>query len=141
MKGKLLSEFIGGTTVTSFHALCEEYCSRLNELTVPEALKRLKWHQNAGHTVVVESASLEDWIRPWAGQYDVSQVIATRLKVDAGLISGGLAGANCSGQEKVNRFLAEYPDRNDYVLYVYGDGATDREILELADHPFLKCFN
>lgn len=141
VKGRLLSEFLGDMQVAAFHKMCEEYCRRLNELTVPEALDRLRWHQAAGHTVVVESASIEDWIRPWASQHGVDQVIATRLKVDSGRITGGLAGDNCSGKEKVIRFLAEHPDRGEYVLYVYGDGATDQEILELADHPFLKCFS
>ena len=48
---------------------------------------------------------------------------------------GTFSTANCYGQEKVNRFLAEFPDRSEYVLYAYGDSAGDKELLALSDYP------
>jgi HAD superfamily hydrolase (TIGR01490 family) len=140
VKGRLLTVFLAGLSERDLTEMCLAYRSRLEELVVPEALARLRWHQDAGHTVVVESASLAAWIRPWAAGHGIDRVIATELRIDEGTVQPGLAGPNCAGPEKVVRFLAEFPDRDRYQLYVYGDGRTDREMLALADHAFLGRF-
>ena len=140
-KEALLRTFLVDVSPQAFTDLCVDYQARLISKTNPVALKRLRWHQRQGHTVIVMSASLEDWVKPWAKQYGVGTVIASRLEITKGRITGKLKGLNCYGPEKVVRLLAEFPHRDTYRLYVYGDGKSDAEILAFSDEPFLKRFS
>jgi len=140
-KEQLLALFFTGLSVAELAVLGDAYVERLDKRVIGEAIDRLVWHQERGDLVVVESASLEAWVKPWAASHGVGQVIATRLEERDGLITGQFNGENCSRQEKARRFLEAFPDRESYELFVYGDGANDAEILELADHPFLRCYS
>ena len=65
----------------------------------------------------------------------IEKVLATEIDTIDDLIVGTFSTANCYGQEKVNRLLAEFPDKSEYVLYAYGDSAGDKELLALSDYP------
>jgi phosphoserine phosphatase len=67
-------------------------------------------------------------------------VIATEPEIKNGVLTGRFSTPNCYGQEKKRRFLEKYPDRDRYILYVYGDSNGDKELLEMADKPFFRCF-
>lgn len=140
-KEKLLTSFLAGMSLKEFGQMCGSYVSRLDRLVVPEAMERIIWHQQHHHVVIIASASLEDLLSPWAKRYGIDDVLATRLEVINGVITGRLAGPNCSGPEKVNRLLEIFPVRKDYELFVYGDGATDTELLHFADHANLRAFS
>ena len=103
------------------------------------ALNKLNWHQKHGHECVLISASIEDYLVPWAVQAGFSKVIGTRLAVDAnGLLTGKFLAKNCYGPEKVRR-LEEYLGILDqFEIYAYGDSRGDKELLGIADHPFYK---
>lgn len=68
---------------------------------------------------------------------NIETVLATEIKVRDNIIEGTFSSENCYGQEKVNRLLAQFPDRNGYILYAYGDSAGDKALLALADYPTL----
>jgi len=100
---------------------------------------RLKWHRGQGHTVVIVSASYEDYLCPVAEHLEVDAVLATRLEVGSdGVLTGGLLGRNCRADEKVHRLHAWMRDAginpNDATVWAYGDSAGDRELLAAADH-------
>lgn len=139
-KEALLTTFFKGTPTQHFDTLCRQYTARLNKITNPDAIERVRWHQQRGDTVIIISASPENWIMPWARQHNIDHIIATKLEVIDGALTGKLATPNCHGQEKVTRFLAEYPNRETYELYMYGDGKSDRQMFALADKPFLRTF-
>ncbi len=102
---------------------------------VVEALHR---HADAGHTVVLVSASFEVYVRPLAELLGAHDVLAVRLEVDEhGILTGRLDGPNCRGPEKVVR-LHDWLDRNAggraaVHLSAYGDSRGDRELLADAD--------
>lgn len=136
-KEKLVGHFLKGTSLDSFNDVCEEYKSRIDQICHNETLNRLKWHQEQGHEVLIVSASLRNWIEPWAESVGVSTVLATEIEVaEDNIITGRFASRNCFGQEKVNRLKAIYPEK-DYLLYAYGDSSGDKELLEYADFPTL----
>lgn len=135
-KEKLLAYFIKGKSFDDFLKKCEEYESQINEICHQQTLDRMKWHQDQGHEVLIISASLEDWIKPWAVSKGVSTVLATQIEVKGDVITGRFSSQNCFGQEKVNRLKAIYPIKN-YLLYAYGDSSGDKELLEYADFPTL----
>ncbi|MDR0825300.1 MAG: HAD-IB family hydrolase [Prevotella sp.] len=136
----LFSYFFGGKKESDFNAVCERYASRINEITVPEAIAKIRRHQQDGHAVIIASASVYNWIAPWAKSMNINAVIATRIEVKDGIITGKFHGANCHGQEKVERLMELYPDRDNYQLYAYGDSNGDKQLLEIADYPFYRRF-
>ena len=140
-KEKLLKLFLLNMEVAEFNKLCESYSKRIQNIANPDALERLRWHQEQGHATLVISASIEDWIKPWAKQMKINNVIATKLEHNSNKLTGKLSGKNCRGEEKVVRFQKEYPDYKRYQLYMYGDGKSDQQMFNIADFVFKKKFN
>ena len=104
-----------------------------------DVVDSLQAHLDAGDTVLLISASFEVYVRPLGELLGVHDVLASRLQVDGGVLTGRLDGPNCRGPEKVVRLLA-WLDRHaggrDAVhLSAYGDSTGDRELLANADEP------
>lgn len=102
-----------------------------------DTVGHLHWHRAAGDLVVLISASYEVYLRPLAAAIDVDEVLATRLAVVDGRLTGALDGTNCRGPEKVRR-LHEWLDRLGVGragahVTAYGDSTGDRELLIDAD--------
>ena len=102
---------------------------------------RLRWHQKEGHTVVLVSASFENYLGPIASKIGVSHVLATRLKVlenstGVEILSGNLFDENCRGVEKVQRFREWAASQPGSVFrYAYGDSSGDQELLQASGAP------
>ncbi len=105
-----------------------------------QAIEKLNWHQQQGDRVIVVSASMEDWLKPWCDSKGV-ELLATSLLSDNGIISGEFATPNCHGEEKVNRIKALL-NLSDYDrIFAYGDSSGDTEMLAIADEGFYRKFN
>ena len=104
-----------------------------------DVVARIRWHLDAGHRVVIVSASYEQYVRVVADHLGVHGVVATRLEVSGDVCTGRLLGLNCRAAEKVVRldaWLAEHGlSRAGLTLWAYGDSAGDRELLAAAQHP------
>jgi HAD superfamily hydrolase (TIGR01490 family) len=137
-KEKLIARFYKNMEVTRFNAICLSFYPIINRFIRTEVVREMKQHLDNGHKVVIVSASIENWIQPWADHNGIDTVIATRLEVDpAGKLTGRFASPNCNGGEKVRRILALYPDRDNYTLIAYGNGRGDRAMLQVADQKHL----
>ena len=106
---------------------------------MPDALRRSNQLRTNGFEIAVISASAENWIRNWSDRYRL-KLIATKLEVKNGLITGRIEGRNCYGEQKVVCIreqwnLTEYED-----IYVYGDTSGDKPMLALATKSFYKPF-
>jgi phosphatidylglycerophosphatase C len=103
----------------------------------PAVVARLQAHRDAGHEVVIVSASLTDYLDPAAALLGVCTVLATRLEVGPdGRCTGELAGPNVRGPEKAVR-LDAWLGGEPAVVYAYGDSHGDAELLARADHGVL----
>jgi phosphatidylglycerophosphatase C len=140
-KSKLCKIFFSGYRHQDFIIAGSRFMTKLNKSVNPEALKKVKWHQEMGHHVVIISASVENWIIPWALDHGINEVLATKMEVVHNGLTGELLTENCHGIEKVNRLLAAYPDRASYTLFAYGDSDGDKELLAMSDFPYYQCFN
>ena len=139
-KAKMMTHFFGGWEARRFHEAARRYAlDHLDAIVRPEAMERIRWHREQGHTVVIVSASMGCWLQPWCDKEGVA-LIASKMQIEAGRVTGALDGPNCYGEEKVRRIRAVYDLEDFETVYAYGDTAGDRPMLALADEGFFKPF-
>lgn len=141
-KMALFARQFGGSRYRVFQQSAAEFAgTRIPGLLRTDAVRRLRAHVARGHHVVIVTASIPEWIAPWAVTEGVSDVIGSDLEIRDGKITGKLRGVNCYGAEKVRRLLALRPDRHSYTLIAYGDSRGDKEMLAEADMPYYRRFS
>lgn len=142
VKQQIFHWFFRGMPLDKFNSLCRDFFRAKGQaLFRPEAVSCISSHLQSGHTVVLVSASIENWVLPFACSLGVSHVICTQAACTSSRrLTGYFATANCYGQEKVTRLTRLFPGRESYTLIAYGDSRGDKELLEYADEPHYKPF-
>jgi len=139
-KEKILKFFFHNTPVQKFEEYCRRFSLRLlPSLLRPEALAEIKRLKEENVLVVVVSASPENWIENWATANDLG-LIASKLEISEGLITGKIVGKNCSGDEKVSRINQAFDLSQFNIVAAYGDTNGDKPMLRLANRSFFKHF-
>ena len=144
-KERILTHFFGKQPVTRFKQQCEAFSNEaLPSLIRPKALTEFNRLREAGATIVIVSASPEDWIEHWAAQQG-AELIATRLAIRTDAkgsqrLTGRIEGANCHGEEKVNRIRQRFALPEYKEIYAYGDTGGDKPMLQLGTASFFKPF-
>lgn len=137
-KEHLFGQLYRGMPLHTFQAYADAFADVIDRGLRPHGMEALKEAQGRGDETVICSASVDQWIKPWADKHGVDKVIGTQVEVDdRGLLTGRFASPNCKGQEKVVRLGREYPDRLDYHVTAYGDSSGDSEMLDYADDPHM----
>ncbi len=139
-KQYMLSYFFKGMTEEKFMQVANEYSlNHIDTILRPKAMEKIAWHKEQGHKVVIVSASIECWLKPWCDKNGL-ELIATKLEIKDGRVTGKLLTKNCYGIEKANRVQEQYNlDDYDYI-YAYGDSRGDKELLALSDESHYKPF-
>ena len=102
-----------------------------------KALERIRWHLDQGDQVVVVSAALNVYLKPWCESLGL-ELICTELDSVDGILTGKYRGGDCVGKEKVRRILARH-DLNAYqTVFAYGDTTEDADMLDLAHRRFFR---
>lgn len=129
------------------HQVRQRVLERLPSILIaqlrPQALSRLRWHQQQGHRCLIVSASPAPLLAPLARHLGV-ELIATdcRDPLDVGPDAPfALTSANCKGPEKLRR-LAEHLGSQPVAdqLEAYGDSHGDRELLLASARPHWRSF-
>ena len=140
VKGKNTFLFFSGTPENDFKEQCDLFAkSDLPGFIRKGAITEMDRLRKEGFEMVIVSASAENWIRGFADRQSV-ELIATRLEVVNGLITGKLEGKNCSGGEKVIRIKERWDLTGFEEIYVYGDTPADKPMMALATQSFYKPF-
>jgi HAD superfamily hydrolase (TIGR01490 family) len=105
----------------------------------PEALQRLRWHQERGDRVLLCSASPRLLLQPLADWLGV-ELLCTELEQEQGQWRPRLASANCKGPEKVRRLAEHLGPLEGLTIEAYGDSKGDRELLQAAALPHYRSF-
>ena len=99
----------------------------------PQAKACIASHRKAGRTLVIVTASTDNYMRFVADALGVSALLATPLFPD------GTVGENCRGEEKPRRieaWLREQGLEADFASsFAYGDSKSDLPMLRLCGHP------
>lgn len=139
-KQKMLSWFFKSYSEDAFKQVANEYSLyHIDKIVRPKALEKLNWHKAQNHKIVIVSASIECYLKPWC-EKNGFDLIATKLEIKDGVVTGKLLTKNCYGIEKVNRIKELYDLDTFEYIYAYGDSRGDKEMLELANESFYKPF-
>ncbi len=144
VKERLFHRLLGGLSVEEVDRHSAAFARRhLQRHLREDTRRRLEWHRQQGHHIVVVSASPECYVSPAGAELGVDGVVATRLAVGGGgLLTGGYEGKNCRGAEKYARLVVYLRARGllssnggeQPVLWAYGNSRGDLRLLNAADH-------
>ena len=139
-KEKFLAWFFRNTPQPIFQDWCQRFAAEIiPRLIRPKALTEIAKLQELGTTVVIVSASPENWIQPWSAPKGIN-LIATRLTLKKDQLTGKIEGRNCHGKEKVNRIKENYTLTDYNEIIAYGDTSGDRPMLDIANISFYQPF-
>lgn len=139
-KQALFSAAFKGYPYTEFVKKGNEFADYVRRHERKEMISILDSLSDNKNECIIISASMEEWIAPWAREHGIVRVISTIPEVDKnGILTGHFATPNCHGVQKTERLLAAIPDlrknRKDYDITAYGDSDGDTALLRFADHP------
>ena len=139
-KERILRYFFGGMPLTAFQQQCDAFAgTAMLSLIRTKAMEEIARLKAAGASIIIVSASAENWLQQWCAVNELS-LIGTQLEVVNGLLTGKIAGLNCYGNEKVNRIKTGF-DLSQYdEIFCYGDTKGDKPMLQLATFSFYKPF-
>lgn len=139
-KEKLISHFFKNYDADQFKSIADQYSTEeIDKIVRATAIKKIQWHKAQEHKVVIVSASIESWLKKWCEKQGID-LIATRLEVKNGKITGQFETKNCYAIEKVNRIKERYNLSNYDYIYAYGDSSGDKQMLNLAHKSYYKPF-
>lgn len=135
-KEALFGHLYKGMKYIDFQQAGQRFIPLINDDIRKDIVEKLLAHKRNGDKVVIVSASILEWILPWAEQIGVDAVIATQAAVDKdGRLTGMFSMTNCHGAEKAVRIKQVFPDIADYETWAYGDSSGDTAMLALVNHP------
>ena len=142
-KERVFSWFFKGMSIEQFNQLGKQfYVAQAEKLLYTDAVQAINGHKQNSDIVVVLSASIENWVQPFASSLQAEGLLGTQAEVQNGILTGRFATKNCYGPEKVNR-LKIWLDANvkeqPYVI-AYGDSRGDKELLKFANEKHYKQF-
>lgn len=141
VKEKLLAYFFKGMKDKDFESLCMAFSSeRLPELIRPVMINKIRSYIKSGVQVVIVTASASQWVKYWATE-NGCDLIASKMEIRDGVMTGKLEGLNCNYEEKAKRIKEKFDLSVFSEIFVYGDSSGDKAMLKLATHPFYKKFD
>lgn len=141
-KEKIFTHFFKGLSKLKFDNYCNGFKVNIDHILRDNAKVTIENHLKNQSEVLIISASIENWIQPWALSNGIETVLATQIEINGrGVLTGKFSSPNCNGEEKVNRLLQKFPNIKAYHLTVYGDTDGDKALISIADKAFYRTLN
>jgi len=139
-KEKMFSYFFKNTDKVAFRKKATEYSLyHIPKIIRTQAMQRILWHKKNKHEVVIVSASIESWLKPWCDKNNI-KLISTKVEFKNNILTGNFATKNCHGIEKVNQIKKNYALDQYSTIYAYGDSQGDKALLSIANKSYYKPF-
>lgn len=100
-------------------------------------MKKISWHKSQGDTVVVVSASLDLYLKPWCEQNGL-ELLCSEVAFSGGKATGKYKKGDCSARLKKTKIIDNYDLSSYNVIYAYGDTKEDLDMLSLASKKFYQ---
>jgi len=102
-----------------------------------DALTAIRRHREAGHYLVLMSASVDFYVPEFGRQLGFDHVISTGVAWNGEYLDGTLTTPNRRGAEKVKCLRELMAERHDTDTFAYGNSASDLPHLAIARHGLL----
>ena len=149
VKQKVFAHCFGGMMTETFNDYCRSFAQKYSSCVFrPEGLATLRKALDEGATVMIVSASVDNWVRPFFDDILTTLsnptafvVLGTEVEAADGRLTGQFKSRNCYGAEKVRRLSAQLPaQREECYIVAFGDSRGDKEMLQYADEAHYKPF-
>lgn len=136
------SEFVFGVLVKEQHATLATWHrdfmrEQVSRMILPKGRELLQKHREAGHRLLIITATNRFITAPIAAELGVDDLIATEPEQKDGRYTGKVAGIPCYQHGKIERltqWLAETGESAEGCWF-YSDSRNDIPLLEYATHP------
>ncbi|MEJ0084116.1 MAG: HAD-IB family hydrolase [Pseudomonadota bacterium] len=102
-----------------------------------DALAKIRRHREAGHFLVLMSASVDFYVPEFGRQLGFDQVISTGVRWEGETFDGTLTTANRRGEEKARCVRELLAQRDDSESFAYGNSDSDLPHLQIVRHGLL----
>lgn len=137
-KEKLFGFLFKGMDFAEFERKGKGFTAEISEMLRSDVKHEMDVLRDSGARIIVATASVEEWVRPWAIANGVDFVIGTKAEVDDnGRLTGRFSTANCRGEEKASR-IQQYLASESWPqceIHAWGNMPDDMAMLEMADFP------
>jgi phosphatidylglycerophosphatase C len=138
LKQSLLRATLRGTTRQELAAASEEFVrDTIEHRCFRDALSTIRRHREAGHHLVLMSASVDFYVPEFGRQLGFDQVISTGVGWNGDRLDGTLTTPNRRGAEKARCLRELIAERGDSDVFAYGNAASDLPHLAIARHGLL----
>ncbi|WP_165253821.1 HAD-IB family hydrolase [Adlercreutzia sp. ZJ304] len=140
VRTRVFSAFKGLSAATTNDYLCKFYKNKIAPMYRTDADAAMHAHLQAGHVVVLVSASFEPIIAAAMLDHPIEFALASRMKIDEqGCYTDQVNGLTTEGPDKIivlEQFANKYFGQGNWELgWAYGDHFSDVAMLEAATHP------
>jgi HAD superfamily hydrolase (TIGR01490 family) len=132
-KEQIIYTFLNGMDRKTYEKKCIAFSQKLPFFIRSSAKKKIAWHVAQGHTCVIVTRSLGDYIAPWAKKNGFSKVLSTKIAMSKSKIIGHFMDGNLGGEKKVTAVKKAFGNLTKYQIYAYGNSKNDLAMLQLAD--------
>jgi HAD superfamily hydrolase (TIGR01490 family) len=135
---KAIKAYLRGKDSASIRRLAQEcFDTEIAPRLSQEAINRLRWHQSAGHFVILLSGTLDLLLEPLAERLGVLARVGSKLEIENNRFTGRIEGAHPFGAEKAE-CLAMINHGAGFDLkrsFAYADSFADRHLLAMVGYP------
>ncbi|AXI03612.1 histidinol-phosphatase [Aquirhabdus parva] len=133
-------QFLKGKAPSVLKAISDQYLDTIIRPAMrPLGIAAIEKHRQAGHEIVIITATNSFVTAPIAQAFGVSHLIASEPEIIDGVYTGKLVGEPCFQAGKLhhlNAWLAQHnPDQKLENSWGYSDSFNDLPLLNFVDHP------
>jgi phosphatidylglycerophosphatase C len=138
LKQALLRATLRGVDRAELAAHCERFVTdTIARGCFAEALATVRRHREAGHVLVLMSASVDFYVPEFARQLGFDRALSTGVAWNGDRLDGTLTTPNLRDDEKARRFNALVVELGESDTFAYGNSYSDLPHLRLARHGVL----
>ncbi|MDX2033108.1 MAG: HAD-IB family hydrolase [Blastocatellia bacterium] len=130
--------YLRGKDATRIRRLARDcFASEIAPRLLPAAMARLRWHQDAGHFVMLLSGSLDLLLEPLAEHLGLGARIGAEIESEGRRLTGRIIGVHPLGEAKAEclRIMTAALCFNLKRSFAYADQYADRSLLRMVGNP------
>jgi phosphatidylglycerophosphatase C len=133
IKGDWLSMVFKGRIQDSFQGTIDKLKKRI--IWKSDILQKLKDHHEKGYKIVIATGALDLFIYDvLAGVVPYDAVLATKMKIVDGVLTGEIQNCNCVRQAKAKEVACYISDNGPFQdIVVYGNYPSDKHMMALGN--------